>query len=85
MTGDKITAEEFKRLDELPIANKPNDYFTSALPAPQKGEEISLPIGTKATIKDLENLIITTEHQLDSSDKMLLLGILPNDSSKTAT
>lgn len=34
----------------LKIINKPHDYFTSALPWPQKGPAIAMPLGTRAPV-----------------------------------
>lgn len=41
---------------DIPIRNKRKDYFTSARPFPQKGTEVSIPLGTKANLtSDLDN------------------------------
>lgn len=58
-TSDKYDASETFNFDDwsptnytgkLPKVSKFHDYFTSALPAPQKGAAISLPLGNKAPI-----------------------------------
>ena len=48
-TGDYVLNAQLGA-EPLPVA-KIHDYFTSALPAAQKGEAVSIPLGTMASVK----------------------------------
>ena len=43
---------------------KYHDYFTSALPAPQKGPDVLLPLGTMAPVLSLKQAVSTTNENL---------------------
>lgn len=43
-TGDDVTVEELAGFQTLCKVSKPFDYFTAALPSPQKGDSVDLPI-----------------------------------------
>lgn len=47
-TGDDVSADEVARFQHLCKAAKPFDAFTSALPAPQKGDAVDIPLFSDA-------------------------------------
>jgi hypothetical protein len=49
---------------------KRHDYFTSCLPTPQKGDPVSLPLGTSANIVTDAN---------SANDSLTIFGTVPND------
>lgn len=69
-TGQGFQGNEFFNNDEwsptnytgkLPKVSKFHDYFTSALPAPQKGSPVSLPIGSTAPVRTTEAVSYLTD------------------------
>ena len=50
-TGDDVTEQEKGLLESLLNVSKPFDYFTAALPSPQKGDAVDLPLLGSAVVR----------------------------------
>lgn len=55
-------------------AAKYHDYFTSALPEPQKGPDVLLPLGTLAPVvgAPLGNNMTSYDYENDTTNKMIV-------------
>lgn len=67
----------------LPV-NKTHDYFTSCLPSPQKGQEVSLPLGNTAPIVSTGSLWLTTKDANPAPVKVMTSNT-PTSPSGTGT
>ena len=68
-TGENGTEEDYDYVTGAELGGSPlkvaklHDYFTSALPQPQKGEPVKIPLGTTATVKASRNFTINIDDQ----------------------
>lgn len=64
---------------------KRHDYFTSALPWPQKGPGVEIPLGTSAPIHGLTATNVNNLVNLGAVPRMLANSYYPSDSSGSST
>ncbi len=75
-TGEAVASESFNirawspsnYTGMLPKVNKFHDYFTSALPSPQKGDSVNLPLGASAPIVASGSVPVTVSSGRLSND-----------------
>lgn len=65
-TGDNVDEDEVARFQTLCKASKPFDAFTAALPAPQKGEAVDIPLLGQALVKTSADDLIAFENAVAS-------------------
>ena len=68
-TGDDVSVEEVARFQTLCKAAKPFDAFTSALPAPQKGDEVDIPLIGNAPVVTNDKYVGNNETFIESPSK----------------
>lgn len=76
-TTDDILKNAIKGGRCLPV-NKFHDYFTSCLPYPQRGPEVTLPISGNAPVKLYNNAELTTETPASTQLTLTTNGSLQN-------
>lgn len=64
---------------------KRHDYFTSALPWPQKGPGVEIPLGTSAPIHGLTATNVNNLVNLGAAPRMLANSYYPSDSPSSST
>lgn len=87
-TGDDVTEEEIERVETLLNVSKPFDIFTSALPSPQKGDAVDLPLTGNAIVKTSGSILYESTQPMEfwldpnsSIDPLAYnpLGVLPGN------
>lgn len=80
-TGDDVSAEEVARFQTLCKAAKPFDAFTAALPSPQKGDAVDIPLVGNAIVKTSADNLIEPTSDYNNADFSNAMRLWMNDAN----